>query len=408
MRNRLITHNIPSPRGIVRNGLVACYDFGKRNLLRYSNNFANAAWGKSNVTCADGHTLRETAANNEHYLSQNYSVSGARTYTIVARVRADGRTTGRFYLTSTAYFGVSFDLTALTVSAFVGGSGVVTDKHIVDDGDGYRLIVVTGTLANAATGATIALQPKDDTGAPSYAGDITKGFIVDYMDLNDSAYALTHEATIDNQTLIDRGPYGYHGQLGSAAGADTNDPTWTGQGLSFGGDDFVKIPAAPGINDLAQITIMSAVNLVGWGGGGYGRISDKKRRQFYVTNAHLYFVADFDGATEGIWKSSAGSLSLAPHTCAVTYDRTSTSNVPSFYVDGRASTTATESAPAGSMVSDAADDLYLGNASGATRNLDGTMGYYREYSRILTPAEIMRNHQAIRADMARRGVVIAA
>jgi hypothetical protein len=44
VRNRLITHNIPSSRGLIRRGLVAAYDFSKRNLLRYSEAFDNAAW----------------------------------------------------------------------------------------------------------------------------------------------------------------------------------------------------------------------------------------------------------------------------------------------------------------------------------------------------------------------------
>lgn len=53
--------------------------------------------------------------------------------------------------------------------------------------------------------------------------------------------------------LIDRSGNGKHGQLGSAAGADTNDPTWDGKGLSFGGDDWVKSSNLP--NNKDEITL---------------------------------------------------------------------------------------------------------------------------------------------------------
>jgi hypothetical protein len=39
--------------------------------------------------------------------------------------------------------------------------------------------------------------------------------------------------------LTDYTGNGHHGQLGSTTGADAADPTWTAQGLSFDGGDFV-------------------------------------------------------------------------------------------------------------------------------------------------------------------------
>jgi hypothetical protein len=41
------------------------------------------------------------------------------------------------------------------------------------------------------------------------------------------------------QTLTDRSGNGYHGTLGSTAGADTNDPSWVAGGLGFTTDDYV-------------------------------------------------------------------------------------------------------------------------------------------------------------------------
>lgn len=42
------------------------------------------------------------------------------------------------------------------------------------------------------------------------------------------------------QQLTDASGNGHHGRLGSTSGADSDDPTWTPQGLSFDGDDFVE------------------------------------------------------------------------------------------------------------------------------------------------------------------------
>lgn len=44
------------------------------------------------------------------------------------------------------------------------------------------------------------------------------------------------------QVLADRSGNGYHGTLGSTAGADTNDPAFGPTGLAFLADDLVQIP----------------------------------------------------------------------------------------------------------------------------------------------------------------------
>jgi hypothetical protein len=47
--------------------------------------------------------------------------------------------------------------------------------------------------------------------------------------------------------LTDYSGNGRHGQLGSTAGADAADPTWTAQGLSFDGGDRVALPVLPAV-----------------------------------------------------------------------------------------------------------------------------------------------------------------
>ena len=57
------------------------------------------------------------------------------------------------------------------------------------------------------------------------------------------------------QTLVDFSGRGNSAQLGSTAGADTNDPAYSGQGLTFGGDDYVICPTLINANDFTIISI---------------------------------------------------------------------------------------------------------------------------------------------------------
>ena len=73
------------------------------------------------------------------------------------------------------------------------------------------------------------------------------------------------------QTVIDSSGNGVDGLLGSTAGAGTNDPSWTAEGLSFSTDDFVGCsgdaamrPDAWTVCAAMRITPGVPVPLVGW------------------------------------------------------------------------------------------------------------------------------------------------
>jgi hypothetical protein len=57
------------------------------------------------------------------------------------------------------------------------------------------------------------------------------------------------------QVLPDLSGNGNHATLGSTAGADTNDPTATGQGLVFGGDDFANCDAVAADGSVVGLTV---------------------------------------------------------------------------------------------------------------------------------------------------------
>lgn len=78
------------------------------------------------------------------------------------------------------------------------------------------------------------------------------------------------------QTLGDGSGNGRDATLGSTAGADTNDPAWTAEGLSFALDDFVDASAHPELLP-DQWTLCVAIKqpsgsvtpIVGWGASSF-------------------------------------------------------------------------------------------------------------------------------------------
>lgn len=392
--SRIITR----PRGLVTSGLVAHYPFGsadgdrKRNLLRWSEAFSNAAWvGTAGVTV----TLNKIDPNGGLTASLiSFAADGDRFEQVVTRTVAVGESyTDAIWVrnpTGTVIFRCSR-----------GGAGTFEGTEMnVPAGATWTQIKLAHTFANPQTGVRLDIRASGGAASVEIA----------FAQLNEGTTPLQYERTTDNQLLFDRSPFANHGQLGSTSGADTNDPYYTNQGGVCGADDFFLVPAAAQINNLDRITCMFAGRLDGWGGGNLGRIGDKASRIFYVSNARLNYTQSFTGAgaVNGWWQSVGGSLSLNPLTAAVTYDRSNVATSPIFYIGGRVSATSVVTTPVGTAASDAASDLYLGNNSSANRNLDGLLGYYLEYNRILSPAEIARNHQYLRGIMARRGLVIAA
>jgi hypothetical protein len=73
--------------------------------------------------------------------------------------------------------------------------------------------------------------------APAYPHFVTRGLV--------ALYDFVQGA--DSQVLYDTSGNSNDGQLGSTTGVDTNDPTWTSEGLSFDGvDDLADTGVFPG------------------------------------------------------------------------------------------------------------------------------------------------------------------
>lgn len=102
----------------------------------------------------------------------------------------------------------------------------------------------------------------------------------------------------------------------------------------------------------------------------------------------IRFVQGWSTA-DAVWYTNSRVVSAGVWThVAVTYDRSSTSNDPVFYLNGVSQTVFESTAPSGTVDSDAAVSLLLGIQTGGADNpFDGKMEDARVFNRILTADE---------------------
>ena len=95
--------------------------------------------------------------------------------------------------------------------------------------------------------------------------------------------------------------------------------------------------------------------------------------------------------TDGEWNTDVFvPISQTVH-LAVTYDDSSTSNVPIFYVNGAAVTVNEIAAPTGTADSDVGDNIILGNSAGVSSTFDGHLQHLRMYSSVLSAERILEH-----------------
>jgi hypothetical protein len=154
--------------------------------------------------------------------------------------------------------------------------------------------------------------------------------------------------------------------------------------------------------------ISAWINPVSWGEGGYGRIADKGTTTsgaqgwgFQVagttaSNGYLLFESDFTVNT-GRWETAPGTISLNVwQNVVVVYDNSSAANVPKIYVNGTLLSLNVRSTPAGVARSDVAQDLTIGNRSGASdRTFSGRIDEVRISSASLSADQINADYKTV-------------
>jgi hypothetical protein len=153
----------------------------RTNLVLYSQEFDNAAWGKTGSTVTANSTvspdgtinadkLVEAATTGTHSAAQTVTVTNATVYTASAYVKAAERTFVGLYA-STPGQGTIFNLTTGAVHGALVSAP--TSSTIAPVGNGWYRISITYT--STSTGTAPSLYVCDATGAFSYTGNGTSG-----------------------------------------------------------------------------------------------------------------------------------------------------------------------------------------------------------------------------------------
>ena len=207
------------------------------------------------------------------------------------------------------------------------------------------------------------------------------------------------------QTLIDFSGKGNSAQLGSTAGADTNDPSYSGAGLVFGTDDYAK-SSSNVFDDMQAFTCITACKPLSAGGGSAGRIWDKASSNYaFFSSSNIAFILYRQTAVTQY--TSVKTLSYGNNIIlGITFNLGYPDNASKIYVNSKVGSATKSGAGSGSYLNIASSGMYIGNRTGADRNFGGTIYLQLWYNRILSDAEYMQAYNSLKRLMFSRGVVI--
>jgi hypothetical protein len=256
-------------QGLPQRGLVARWQLGSPNLLRWSEQFDNAVWTKdgtsttANATTAPDGTatadkLVEAATTATHWLYQQNAAVPAGLVTLSVYVKAGERS--RFGLllnngTDGTYGSATFNLSSGTVETLNAGIATITDV-----GNGWYRCTLTGTttISSAQNWYTYLLGV---SGGSTYTGDGTSGLYLWGAQLNEGSTPLPYVKTTDLQSFVDLSGNGHTLQRGSTSGADSNDwDVQTYRGSFDGVAKYAVIPAIPELMTADDFSIMAVVH----------------------------------------------------------------------------------------------------------------------------------------------------
>ena len=229
----------------------------RTNLLLRSEEFENAAWGKSNTTLTantvaspngtlTGGLLAENTANATHVIQQSFTFVASTTYTISVYVKAAGRTKFQFSSISGFSPGATFDLVAVTATTIAS----TTSATITPVGNGWFRCTATRTSTGGTDQAQIRLN--DNAGNVIYTGDGYSGIYIWGAQLEAGAFPTSYIPTVasqvtraaDSASMTGANFSSWYNQAEGTLYAEAAAPLW-------GANDVASAPAMASINDGA-------------------------------------------------------------------------------------------------------------------------------------------------------------
>lgn len=376
--------------GLPRNGLVALYDpyrdtYGRNILPVGSENFANSShWYDSDgAVCTVTAGQADVNGGNGAYRIQ--STGG----TLQIKKRLVSGMTGITGITLTTSVWIKVN----TGKCIIRQSGILsgTDSTLLTSNT-WQKIILSGL---EGSGYTLSLRFLTETVSDSL--DIT--VFQPQFNLG-QLYPYSPPAGLP-QSLTDFSGRGNSAQLGSAAGADTNDPAYSGQGLVFGTDDYC-ISSSPAFDDMSAFTCITVCKQ-NTGVATNCRIFDKNRTGLYLrqdtrTLVGYRYRTSIDLAVSAETIDTSKSI-----ICAFSIDNNFNYRMR---VNDQKLTLTNSPTSTGIMQPDAASDLFIGNKATADASFDGTIYLQAWYNRILSDTEYMQAYNYLRRLMSSRGVSI--
>lgn len=376
-------------------GLVAAYDFARPNLLALSEGpLASMARGGAIAEEAGTHGYANwivfpdgTPSSTQYVYPRATSMTAGVTYTLSVIVKMDSGLAPVPGASINA--GADFSLFAGFILS------AVTTEHL-----GSGLYRVAGRFVANATGTNVS------AGLVRYAAQSGRGFRATAFQLSANADE-TYERTADGQVLSTwRSDPTRAGTLGSAVTADSNDPTWTAQGLNFDGvDDYVSLNAPAGASGETLMFRVPGASLS-------GRANDaatvySQGTQSSGATPYLWVYASAGVLTlqlaDGTTRATINSLAVnAGDLCGVTVDYAS-GEVRWYRAGERTRTVLNGRAFLPVAASVARLGMY---AASITHTGSGVQSWFSRHDRALSDAEVMRAYRFIRNHLSRRGVTV--
>ena len=383
----LLAHSQRS--GIVRNGLAGYYDFEKRNLIRFSQQLDDPAWGASQATI----TADVPSPSAPNGSASADKVEGAGTDASVSQ-------TGISILASTTY----------TFSVWLRVDVAQQIELSADDGFGAK--GTTSVSVSSTQWTRFSTTFTTDASANSLSvflgggGSVQTGEVA-YVwgaQLNEGSSALPYEETTDNQSLRDLSGKGNDGQLGSSVGSDTNDPAWETHKLNFTTDDHVVLPALLAGTDAFTLITVYQLNAGGSGSrtlAAASNLSPNRNGVFHNTSSNIKFRVTESGGgmytLQPTFSSAAGSWRMLS---ARWKSGQAQELVLNDFEDSAAA--ALIDVPSGTIA-----NPYDTLGSFRTDSfLDGQLAWQLFYDRYLVDTEITRNYTTVRSILSPRGITL--
>lgn len=269
------------PPGFVQRGLKALYlmEQERKNLVKHSEDFSNAAWGKLGSTLTANQVeapfggaladlLVESAVNENHYLNQTISGLADNAGPFVSSVYAKQGTRSWIRLRVQEKNGAGmrawFNLAAGTVGTVDPGASY--EAGIEDVGNGwYRCWVTTGSVNTGASlvSAQYFVQTADNQ--TNYLGDGASGIYVWGAQFGAGTRPLPYVPTTNKQALYDYSGEGNDAFLGSAGSAFIQ-PIHKYLSLPGTAGNYASTPAGYGI-PTADVDVIVRAALPNWTDG---------------------------------------------------------------------------------------------------------------------------------------------